>query len=746
MKKVFLFILSVFVLSSGRLISEEMADSLKLVKLEEVVISSTRAGDNTPIAYSNLNSKEIQKVNTAKNIPLILETLPSVVAFSEDGSGVGNTSLRIRGTDATRINVTLNGMPLNNPESQEVYWVNLPDISNSLQSIQLQRGVGTSTYGSAAFGASLSLKTAGARPEAYGEASTAIGSYNTYVSTIAAGTGIMKSGLSLDARYSRVTGDGYIRNGKVNHKNLYAAISHYTDNQIIRINYINGIQHTGITWEGISPEEMKEHGRKYNPAGKYYDDAGNLHYYDNETDNYYSDIVQLTYTRELNEKFILNGNLNYNHGYGYYENYKRSRSFSEFMLPDQTIDDVTYTSSDIIRQKAMSNDFYTGNVSLNYSTPKLNIIGGIMYSYFDGDHYAKLRWIKYNDNIPANYEWNRNNSDKTEMSGFLKAEYKITDILSAFGDVQYRYIDYRMKGLDDDFNYAINNFNDITNKKHYSFFNPKAGLTANINPYHTVYASFSVANREPLRSDIKESVKEGGKQQIKPERMYDYEAGYRFNNENASFNINLYYMDYKDQMVQTGKLNDVGYKLMENVSSSYRAGVELIGAYQFTKWIRLDANVTLSKNKIKDYTAYFDQYDESWDNVTGQVSEFHKSTNISFSPDVTGSGILTVTPLKDLNISLIGKYVGEQYCDNTSSNNKRLSEYFVSNMIIGYTFKTHKIGNIDLQFTVNNLFNKHYIANAWVDTSYDYEGAPTTYKGLYPQATRNIMAKLGIRF
>jgi iron complex outermembrane receptor protein len=722
---------------SAHLPAEEQADSLKLVKLEEVVISSTRAGSNTPIAYSNMNAADIKKNNSARNIPFILQSLPSVVAFSEDGSGVGNTSLRIRGTDATRINVTLNGMPLNNPESQEVYWVNLPDLSNSLQSVQLQRGVGTSTFGAAAFGASLSLKTAGARQDAYGEASTAVGSYNTFVSTLAAGTGVTKSGLSLDARYSRVTGDGYIRNGKVNHKNLYAALSHYTDNQLIRLSYINGIQHTGITWEGISPDEMKQYGRKYNIAGQYTDEAGNILYYDNETDNYYSDIVQLLFSRELTPAWTLNANLSYNHGFGYYENYKEDQKYSKFGLESQTIDGLTYSKTDVIRQKLMSNDFFAGNVSLDRSGDNFSITGGLSGGIFDGKHYGKLPWLKYSDNIAAGYEWYRNFADKQEIGGFVKGEYKPVGNVSVFGDLQYRYIDYRMKGIDDD-------LSDIANRNNYSFFNPKAGITAHINAANTVYASAAVSNREPLRTDIKEAVKGGGTKRIKPERVFDYELGYRYKNEGVSFNANVYYMDYKDQMVQTGKLNDVGYKLMENVPESYRAGIELESSCLFTDWLHLAANITLSRNKIKNYTAYFDKYDSNWE-FTGQIEQFYKSTDISFSPNIVGGGVITVLPAKNLSVSFTGKYVGEQYYDNTSNSENRLDGYFVGHLTAGYTFRTQKIGNIDLQLTINNLLNNHYIANAWVDTSY-VDDAPDVYKGFFPQATRNIMAKIGVRF
>jgi len=740
-----LFFTSIILMTSFSSHSEEIPeipDSLKQINLSEIMVSATRVKEGTPIAFTNLNTAQIKESNAAKNIPFILQTLPSVVAYSEDGSGVGNTSLRIRGTDATRINVTINGMPLNNPESQEVYWVNLPDISNSLQNVQVQRGIGSSTTGSAAFGASISLKTAGARQEAYGEASTAVGSYNTVSSTIAAGTGILSNGLSFDARYSRVTGDGYIRNGKVNHKNAYAAISYYKDNQLLRLSYINGIQHTGITWEGVSPEDMEKYGRRYNPAGKYKDDAGNEHFYDNETDNHYANIAQLSYSNELNDQLSLNVGLSYFNGYGYYENYKRDRDFlKEFGLQPQEVKDIVYTSSDVIRRKALENNFYVMNATMNYNKGNLGLTGGVSYSIFDGEHFGRLRWVKFNENIPFDYQWYYNDSKKNDFNIFARGSYLLNKNFSLFADMQYRYIDYRMKGEDDD-------LQNITNNNYYSFFNPKAGLSYRASG-HEIYGSVAVGNREPLRTDIKESFKGESKQRIKPERMYDYEFGYKFADHSASFNANFYYMYYKDQMVQTGKLNDVGYKLMENVPTSYRAGVELIGAYKFNHWMRIDANLTLSQNKIKDYTVYYDivGYDDKGEwAVLGQDSKDLGKTDISFSPNVVGSGILTFTP-DNFIFSLVGKYVGKQYYDNTSTKTNQLDDYFVANFMAGYKFKTKQMGNIDVQFYVNNLLNKRYIANAWVSSErYIEDSELTVYRGFFPQATRNIMFKLGISF
>lgn len=745
MKKYFLLPMLLLALGGRLQAQEEQTDSLKNVRLEEVIVSATRAGQSTPVSYSNVSVSDIKKQSTARNIPAVLQVTPSLVSFTEDGLGVGNTYFRIRGTDATRINVTLNGMPLNNPETQEVFWVNLPDLSSSLQSVQIQRGIGTSTNGSAAFGASVSLKTTGARTNAYGEASTSVGSYNTFLSNIAAGTGILKNGLSLDTRYSRVLGDGYVRNGKVNHANLYLALSHYMDRQLLRLTYLRGVQHTGITWEGVSPEQMndEEYGRRYNPAGEYYDEAGNRLYYDNETDNYYSDIVQLLFSRELSDALSLNASFSYNHGFGYYENYKMNRKFSDFGLEPQVVDDVTYKRSDIIRQKCMDNDFYVANLGLEYFRDALKLTFGTMYSYYNGAHFGKLPWVKYSQNIAPDYEWYRNMGRKSEFSMFAKSEYQITDYLSAFGDIQYRHVNYSFDGIDDDLA-ALEK--DLV----YDFINPKAGLFYRINKNNSLYASVAMAQREPIRSDLKEAIKgDSGNMMIVPERMIDYELGYRFaNNRGLRLGANLYLMDYYNQMVQTGKLNDNGYKLMENVKDSYRAGIELEMAVPLlNNKLRLDGNATISTNKIKNYTAYFDHYDTP-DNYewVGQISKDYASTNISYSPDLVGFFGITYMPTSHLYINLQGKYVGKQFLDNTSDDEKSIDAYFVSNLSAGYTFSDTRVGEISVQFFVNNLFNEKYIANGWAATDTFATGENINWIGYYPQATRNYMARVSISF
>jgi iron complex outermembrane receptor protein len=740
MKKVFIT-LSAIVLTGG--LHAQQADSLKVVKLDAVVVSATRVSNNAPVAVSNLNEGEIKKENATKNIPALLQTLPSVVSYTEGGTPVGNTSFRIRGTDANRINVTLNGMPLNNPESQEVYWVNLPDLSNSLQSIQVQRGVGTSTNGAASFGASISMQTLGGRAKPYADLSTAYGQYNTLLLSGAAGTGIMKNGLSVDARYSYVKSDGYIRNGKVDHRNLYAAVSHYTDKQLIRLIYMDGVQHTGITWKGLDPSKV-DTDRRYNSAGEYTDDNGKTRYYDNETDNYYSNIGQLLYTRYLPHNLTLNGNLSYNHGYGYYEDYKTDRKFSNYGLESQVVNGTTYQKSDVILRKQMMNDLYAGSLNLKYDKNQFALTLGGMYSYYDGDHYGRLIWVKYNQNIPDGYEWNRDSAVKQDANIFLKTEYRPQENLSLFAEIQDRYIDYRMKGLDDD---RV----DLTNKNYYNFINPKVGLSLRFADYNELYASFGVSNREPLRADLKESLKGGVARNITSERLYDYESGYKYTNTVFAFNANIYYMKYKDQLVQTGKLNDVGYKLQENVPDSYRAGIELAMAYTPTYWLKLDGNVTLSRNKIKNYTAYYTIYAPGTHNPVipyKQEKKFYESTDISFSPKVVGSFIVTFKPFEkeDFSLSFVNKYVGRMYYDNTSNPDNRLSDYLVTDMIASYSLDIQKTGKLDFQFLINNMASIKYNANAWVDPYTYPDGSKKISKGVYPQAGANLMGRIRYRF
>lgn len=737
MKKV--FFLSICLLSNYLLYADQSIDSLTQVQLDEITISAIRVAPKSSVAHSNLSEQQLKSNNAGNNVPSLLQNLPSVVAYTEGGTPVGNTSYRIRGTDANRINVTLNGMPLNNPESYEVYWVNIPDLSSSLKNMQLQRGVGTATAGTASFGGNISMQTIGGRNKPYADISNSFGQYNTYSLSVATGTGIMKNGLSVDARYSYINSDGYIRNGKVDHKNLYASVSHYTDKQMIQLVYMNGIQHTGITWEGISPEEQAKD-RRYNPAGKYKDANGKTQYYDNETDNYYSNIAQALYSRILSHELKFNAQLGYNNGYGYYENYKANEKFSKMGLPSQIVDNVEYTKSDLIRRKLMSNNLYSGGLNLNYNTSKLDLSIGANYMQFMGDHFGRLLWVKYNQDLPENYQWYKNESKKKDFNSFLKATYNATDKLSLTAELQWRFIHYTMRGIDDD-SY------DMDMKNRYDFWNPKVGASYNLNERNNIYASFAISNREPMRSDLKESLK--SKDHLHYETLYDYEFGYRYIAPRVAFNANFYYMDYNDQFVQTGKLSDSGYKFQENVKASYRYGVELEVMYNPFYWIGIGGNLTLSQNKIKNYTAYYDLLDNQNDRKNmGQVSEFHKKTDISFSPNVTGNAIIKLKPIEkeELTFTFSNRYVGKMYYDNTSNKDRQLPDYFITDFQASYSIPIWKAKDVTFQLMVNNLFNKKYDANAWVSVEKFADNTEATYRGLYPQAGTNVMGRINIHF
>lgn len=740
MKKVFLA-LGAFALNTIGLQANELVDTTRQIRLDEVTVSAVRVGSNSSVAHSNMDESTIKSNNVAKNIPALLQTLPSVVSYTEGGTPVGNTSFRIRGTDANRINVTLNGMPLNNPESQDVFWVNLPDLSSSLKNIQVQRGVGTSSTGTASFGGNISMQSTAARPNVYADLSTGFGQYNTFIGSMAAGSGIMSNGLSIDARYSYITSDGYIRNGNVDHKSLYTSVSYYTGKQSIQLIYMNGIQHTGITWGGISPEQLKIN-RRYNSAGEY-KDGDTTKYYDNETDNYYSNILQLAYSYVFNNQLKLSSYFSYNSGSGYYENYKPDQKFSKFGLQPQLVDSKTYKASDVIRRKLMSNDFYTGGANINYSISKsFNLIFGANYSFYDGNHFGRLLWVKHNENIVDDYEWYRNKGMKKDFNTFVKMNYSPIESLTLSVEAQGRFVNYRLNGVDDD-------LGQLKWKDNYNFFNPKLGLSYTINQHHNVYTSFAISNREPLRADLKESVKGDKAKPIKSERLYDYELGYRYQAEKIQVSGNFYYMSYDNQLVQTGRLSDSGYKYQENVPDSYRYGLELEAMYNPAFWLGLGGNVTLSRNKIKGYTAYYDYYDDqtNWTEL-GQISEYYQNTNISFSPNVIGAAILKIKPMEreNLDFSFIGKYVGRMYYDNTSNKDNELPSYFVTDFQVSYNHPIWKAKNINLQFLINNLFNKMYSANASTETVKFADGSQIVYTGLFPQAGINVMGKVGISF
>lgn len=709
-------------------------------KLDSVVVEAYRAGKNTPVSYSKLEINEIKQISPVYSLPMALSLTPSVVTSTEGGNGLGYSSIRIRGSEGSRINVTVNGIALNDAESQEVFWIDIPSFTGFLQDIQIQRGVGTSTNGSGAFGASINMRTLFTQPEAYGSAEFGLASYRSYMTTVGAGTGLLKNGLSFDIRFSHNSGEGYIRNAKTNLNSLFATLGWLKGKSALRLNYILGDQKSGITWEGISREQM-EINRRYNPAGTYYDAGGNIHYYDNETDNYVQHHIQGHYTYQFKENLIWSNTLHYTKGDGYYENYKMDRQFSSFGLSSQTVGGNIYKKSDAILRQALDNNYIAITSNIQYNGERLKAAAGISYSYYDGDHFGNLIWTMYNQNIADNYRWYINNGYKSDFTVFAKGEMNITNDIVVFADLQYRGVKYVLRGDDKD-------FVPLDYEMKYNFFNPKLGLTYNINSENQLYASMAVGRKEPSRSDIKESIKSGKADEIKDERLIDYEIGYRLNMQKLVLSANVYLMEYKDQLVPTGKLSETGYVIKENVPVSYRRGVELAAAWSPLKCLRLDGNFTLSRNMIKGYTAWVDLYDNDTDwNPLPQKSLYFSKTNLSFSPEAVGMAMVSFFPTGSSSISLNGKYVGKQYYDNTSSDSRSIPSYFVMGIKGTKTFRLNKSSFLDIYLFVDNLLNKKYFSNAWVYMAEFSNGvAPYIEEGLYPQAEINFTAKVAFRF
>ena len=721
-------------------------------RLDSIVVSSNRANMNTPVTYTQITRKQLQRESAGHSLPMMLALQPSVVATTEGGLGLGYTKMSVRGTDDSRTNVTINGIGMNDSESQQVFWVNLPSIHSFLKSAQLQRGVGTSANGSGAFGASLNLETTPSGSRAYGAAEFTVGSYQTYMSTVAAGTGTSPKGFSFDLIYSHGQTDGYIRNAKADLNSLYATAGWKNDNNQLKLSYILGDQTTGITWEGVSLE-MYEKDRRYNIAGEYYDEMGNVHYYDNETDNYQQHYVQAAYSRQISNSMAWNTTLNFTKGDGYYENYKADAKFSKYGLEPVETPEVTYKKSDFIVQQAMDNSYWAANTSLYYNKGYVNASAGISYAHYDGNHFGDVLWCKHLP-LAENYRWYRNNGTKQDYSAYARAEVEFAGAFTAYADLQYRGVDYKLEGMDKD-------FANLDWQKTYSFFNPKAGLTYAPGENSRIYASVAIAHREPSRSDIKESIKSGSAEKLKAEQLTDVELGYRYGSETLTLSANLYFMEYKNQLVATGRLSEVGYVIKENIPCSYRRGVELAAAWQMCKALRLDANLTLSRNKAVDYTAYVDTYDNPVDwNPVAQTERFFDKTDLILSPEVVGMALATLTPGAGFECSLSGKYVGKQYMDNFNSEVSKVPAYFVSSLSISKEFRLRRgnagrgggmaAGNtpsLTIAATVDNLFNNKYWSYGWIYQAWFADGsAPYVEQGVFAQAPANFMIKMALRF
>ncbi|MDA3928902.1 MAG: TonB-dependent receptor [Prolixibacteraceae bacterium] len=715
------------------------------VLTEEVFVQATRAGRKTPVASSTISKEEIAKNNLGQDIPYLLNTTPSFVSSSDAGAGVGYTNFRIRGTDANRINVTVNGIPLNDSESHGVYWVNMPDFSSSIENLQVQRGVGTSTHGAAAFGATINMQTNALRKDAYAEYSGATGSFNTWKNTVRVGSGLLGDHFSFDARLSKISTDGFIDRAYSDLKSYFVSGGYYAKNTILKLNLFSGSEHTYQAWNGVpsvrlndDAEGMKEYLDNWLYSEKEYEEmvnsdsrTYNIYTYENETDNYQQDHYQLLFSQQFGEYINFNAALHYTYGRGYYEQYKEDKDFAAYGLENITIGEEVIESTDLVRQKWLDNDFYGATFSLNYLKDKSDFTLGAGWNKYDGRHFGNIIWAQYASNGEKDYEWYRNEGVKTDYNIYAKYNYALTEAINLYADVQYRNILYTIEGIDDD-------YRDLTLNRDFDFINPKLGIFYQLNSNSKAYASWAIANREPNRSNYTDADSE--EEEPTAETLNDFEVGYTFQTSTFTIGANAYYMTYKDQLILTGELNDVGAPIMANVDDSYRTGIEIMAGAQILSNLKWDVNATFSQNKIMNFTEYVDNWD------TGEANSYELgTTNIAFSPNVIANSILSYEPIPFFNLSLVSQFVSKQYIDNSSNDDIALDAYFVNNIRASYKIHPSFVKEIEFTLLVNNLLNETYETNAWV-YSYIFGGERFKMDGYYPQAGTNFLFGVNIKF
>ena len=704
MKK-FVFVLLAFSLSLSA--QESVLDSLEIQNLEEVIVSSVRVKDNIPIAFNNVSKEEISKRNLGQDIPILLNFLPNVVTTSDAGAGIGYTGIRIRGVNSQSTNVTINGIPYNDAESLGTFWVDLPDFSSSVENLQVQRGIGTSVNGSSAFGASINILTDKISQNPYFESANTIGSFNTVKNNFRFSTGLLNETIEFSGRLSKIDSDGYIDRASSDLKSYFLQLSYKKNKTLLKFLNFGGHEITYQAWNGIDLQTL-ENNRTYNPSGLYYDLNGEERFHENEVDNYKQDHFQFHWTQSFSENLSSNLGLNLTNGKGYYEQYNENGS------------------EDFITRKWLDNQFYVINYTLNYLKNNNNIIFGSTYSEYDGDHFGETIWSQNSGEIEFTDLFYNGNGLKKDFSNFIKSIYQISNDISIYADLQLRNIDYQTFG-------STSNIDQLVVDKKYSFFNPKAGLNYDINQKNKIYFSLSKAHREPTRSDFENNIN------IQPEELIDYELGWKYNTEKFSFNSNLYYMGYKNQLVLTGALDDVGSPIRENSGKSYRTGIELESVYKATNKLNISANISFSENKNVDYKT----------NYNGVITDWG-DTDISFSPNVISSAGIQFSASQDLTFTLLNKFVGNQYMSNTESNISRLSSYSTTDLNILYTIKNSAyFSEIIVTAMINNIFNKEYVSNGYYYTYDDTWSDPnliTTIEGTgyYPQAKRNFL--LGLTF
>ncbi|WP_428235505.1 TonB-dependent receptor [Gracilimonas sp.] len=725
---------------------------------DDVFVSATRADETSPITYTNIDAEEIERRNLGQDVPYLLQSAPSVTTTSDAGAGIGYTGIRIRGVDPARINVTINGIPVNDAESHGVFWVNLPDLSSSTENIQIQRGVGTSTNGAGAFGATVNLQTSSSQADPFGEVNTGLGSFNTQKYNVKLGSGLMENGWQFEGRLSKIDSDGFIDRASSDLDSYFLSASHHGDRSLLRADVFSGRERTYQAWNGV-PEPILEGDQQeleryisnlvFNPGEQEHwrENLGNRQFnqfrYENQVDNYQQNYYQLHYSYQIRENWNANVSAFYTKGFGYFEEYERGEDLSEYGIEPLNSGDPT--ESDLVRRRWLDNDFYGTIFSTQYTHSEIwDVTFGGGYSYYDGAHFGEVIWARYAGDSEIEERYYDNDGIKNDYNLYSKLQYKLTENLNSYVDLQVRGVEYEFLG-NGFVRSAGSNVRDslvaLQQTDNLLFFNPKFGFVYSLPEDQRVYASFAVGSKEPTRDEYVDSTPES---RPNPEKLYNVELGYRGDFNRFFTGVNVYGMFYRDQLVPTGQINDVGEIVRENVPESYRAGIELQGGYSLTNNLTISANATFSQNKIVEYTQYTDLYDASF-SYEGQQETVYEDTDIAFSPSVITNGIISYQN-KGLTTEIISKYVSRQYLDNTQTQSRSIDPYFVNDVRLSYGFgDVPLMEDITATLQVNNIFNHKYVTNGYT-FGWIYDGTPAHFNYYYPQAGTNFLFQVKWEF
>jgi len=720
----------------------------KVIGLEDVIVTGTRANDKSPTTYQNVSKEVIEKQNLGQDLPVLLNFTPSVVTTSDAGAGIGYTGIRIRGSDPTRINVTINGIPLNDPESQGVFWVNMPDFSSSVSDIQIQRGVGTSTNGAGAFGASLNILTEGISSEAGGSITLGTGSFNTQRVNGIFSTGLLSNNFAFEARLSQIKSDGYIDRAFSDLSSWYAAGGYYGKKSTLKFITFSGDEQTYQSWWGTPEarltndvvgmqEVIANNGYSQEQADNLLNSGRTFNYYlyDNQTDNYGQDHYQLHFSHELDKAWSLNSALHYTRGEGYFEEFREDDDFADYGLNDVTIGGQTISSTDLIRRRWLANDFYGGTFDLNYATDKILATWGGAINQYDGDHYGEIIWAQFAGGSDIRYRWYESSSQKRDMNSYFKLNYQLSQKLNVYGDLQVRSVDYFGSGQDNDLRV-------IDFDENWTFFNPKFGAIYQANTSTQVYASFAVGNKEPNRSDIIDAPPGTFPEH---ETLNNLEVGLRKQMGELAFEFNYYYMDYTNQLVLTGDVNDVGASIRTNVPDSYRMGLEASANWNISEQLNWNVNATISENKIRAFEEVIIDYGVNFDEFN-LIRNQYENTDISFSPSLIMGSQLSFTPIKDLEVAVLSKYVGDQYLDNTSNENRKIDAFFTNDIRLNYAVPLDGLKGMTISLLVNNVLNEMYESNGYTFGYFGGTDFEVRENYFYPQAGTNFLLNLSLKF